>query len=378
MTATTVERTDGRAAVAVFLLNGLTMSTYIVRLPALKHDLGLGDATVGAIGVVFALSALAAMQGVGGLVRRFGTAAVLRVSLAGLPVLLAATGLSGNVITLAVAVAALGAVHGTTDTAMNAHAVAVERRTGPLLNRCHAAWSISTVTASLASAGAARLDLGTGVFVVSVSGALLVAGLALGRGLRAPGAAPRLPDSREPARWTRPLVLLGVTGTVLMVCEGAALGWGVLLVRDAKGATLGVATLAVTAYTAAQTAARLLGDRLTTRVQAPTIFRAGLALAALGFGASALAPGPWFAVAAFTVMGLGMAFPLPLAFSAVGTLAGDEVAPAMARFTTFTYGGILLGPALVGGVAEFTGLPAVVATLAAVLVSVNLAYRLPS
>ena len=47
----------------------------------------------------------------------------------------------------------LGAVHGMLDVSMNAHAVAVERRLGrPIMNGCHAAWSVSAVVASLIGA----------------------------------------------------------------------------------------------------------------------------------------------------------------------------------------------------------------------------------
>jgi MFS family permease len=387
-TGLAAEDTDGHRvwpAITVFLLNGLTLSTYIVRLPALKHELGLSDAEIGVVGVVFALSALAAMQGIGALVRRFGSAAVLRTSLVGMPALLALVGLADSMVVLCLAAAALGAAHGTTDAAMNTHAVAVEREAGhPILNRCHAAWSVSAVFASLTSAGLAHLGVSTPVYVVSTALVLLICGLLLGPVLRTPGSiADPSPGTHTRLSWrdgwSRPLVVLGLSGTLLMVCEGAALGWGVLLLRDAKGAPLGVATLAVTAYTGAQTVSRLLGDRSTLRYGAPRVYRASVLLGAAGLAAAVLAPAPWLGIVGFAVMGLGMATPLPLTFSAIGaTSPARELAPAVARFTTFTYGGILLGPALVGGAAELVGLAPAIGGLAAALLALGLTYRLPT
>lgn len=57
-------------------------------------------------------------------------------------------------------------------------------------------------------------------------------------------------------------------------------------------------------------------------------------------------------------MGLGLATPLPVLFSVIGHLGADGPGAAglLARFTTMTYSGILLGPALIGWLAQGIGL----------------------
>jgi MFS family permease len=355
-------------AVAVFFLNGLTLCTYLVQLPALKHRLGLSDALLGLISVLFAGAAITAMQVVGRLVHRFGTVGVLRCTLVAMPLLLVAVGTAGRVGVLALAVTALGAVHGTTDAAMNAYAVAQRR---PILNRCHAAWSVSAVLASLVAASAARVGP---EYLFYAGGVLLIGGLLLGLWLRE-----ATPVDAEPSRtgarggWTRPLVLLGLSGTLLMICEGAALGWGALLLRDHKHASLGVAALAITAYTAAQTVCRLFGDGLHVRFGAPRIYRLGTGVAAAGLLGAVSAPDAWLGVAGFALMGLGMATLLPLTFSSVGTISTAEDLPwSVARFATFTYGGVLAGPALIGLVAGIAGLPWTLGALAPALLLLGL------
>ena len=376
---TTGGRTQVRLATSVFLLNGLALSTWIVRVPALKHDLDLTDVQVGGLGVAFAVSAIVAMQVVGAVVQRYGSTAVLRVVLVAMPVLLAVGGSAPGPLSLTVAAAALGAAHGTTDVAMNAHAVAVERAVErPILNGCHAAWSASAVLASLASAGVAALGVSTRSYLWLAGALLLAAGLLLGLAIRplAADASTVRPRGRE--RWTRPLVVLGLTGTLLMVCEGSALGWGALLLQDVHGVPLGVATLTVTAYTAAQTGSRLLGDRWSQRRGAARVYRVGALLAAAGLAVAVLAPVPTLAILGFAVMGTGMATLLPLTFSAVGLVAGDTSLPhAVARFTTFTYGGVLLGPALVGAAAEVAGLPLTLGCLVPALLVLGVTHRLP-
>lgn len=168
-------------ATAVFFLNGLTLSTYIVRLGSLKGKHQLSDGQLGLIGTAFAVAALACMQGVGPLTARVGTRPVLRTSLLVMPVLLALVGLVKGAVELVVVVTALGAAHGTTDAVMNTHAVAIERRLGrPILNGCHAAWSVSAVVASLATAVLERAGISFATHLVAASAFLMAGGLLLG------------------------------------------------------------------------------------------------------------------------------------------------------------------------------------------------------
>jgi MFS family permease len=374
-------------ATAVFFLNGLALSTYIVRLPSLKDEHHLTDGQLGVVGVLFALAALACMQFVGPLVSRVGSRPVLRASLVITPLLLALLGLVGGPVGFALVATGLGAVHGTTDAAMNAHAVTVERLGGrPILNGCHAAWSASAVVASLTAAALAHAGVSTAAHLVAAATVLLVGGLLLGP-LLLPAATDRH-SGPAPARrhlgwrggWTATVVALGLTGTALMVCEGAALGWGAIFLHDSRGASLGLAATAVTAYTAGQTSGRLVGDRLTARYGAPPVFRTGGLVAACGLAVAVLAPQPAAAIVGFAVMGLGTSVLLPLTFSAVGQAGhtGPAAAALVSRFTTFTYAGILLGPAVIGWAAELVGLTWTLSALIPMLFAVALLSRLPS
>ena len=375
---------DGRwPATAVFFLNGLALSTYIVRLPSLKDEYHLTDGRLGVIGVLFGLAALASMQFVGPLVARVGSRPVLRALLVILPLLLALLGLAGGPAGFALVATALGAVHGSTDAAMNAHAVTVERRGGrPILNGCHAAWSISAVVASLTAAVLAHAGVAPSVHLAGAAAVLLAGGLVLGPLLRPDrdsGPAPAHTRVGLRGGWTRTSIALGLTGAALMVCEGAALSWGAIFLHDSRGASLGLAATAVTAFTIGQTGGRLVGDRLTLRYGARPVFRTGGLVAACGLAMAVLTPQPVTAVAGFAVMGLGTSVLLPLTFSAVGQAdaGGPGAAVLVSRFTTFTYAGILLGPAAIGWTAELAGLTWTLSTLIPVLVTVAVLSRLP-
>ncbi|WP_327002945.1 hypothetical protein OHA72_48970 [Dactylosporangium sp. NBC_01737] len=172
--------------------------------------------------------------------------------------------------------------------------------------------------------------------------------------------------------------MLGLTATALMVCEGAALGWGGIFLHEERHATLSMAAAAITAYTGGQTLGRLAGDRLTSRWGGDTLFRLAATIAAGGLAAAVLTPHPAAAVAGFALAGLGSSVLIPLTFSAVGRLPGTPTATLVSRLTTFTYTGILLGPALIGWAADQVGLAVTMAALIPLPLIVALLPRAPA
>src|SRR5215207_5304055 len=107
-----------------------------------------------------------------------------------------------------------------------------------------------------------------------------------------------------------------------------------------------------------------------------TVLGSGL-LAAGGMLLALATTSPALVVGGFLLVGLALAAVAPLAFSAAGDLVPGRAGAAISVVTTFGYGGFLLGPPLVGGLAEVVGLRAalgviVVAGLAVFILSSNL------
>jgi MFS family permease len=65
---------------------------------------------------------------------------------------------------------------------------------------------------------------------------------------------------------------------------------------------------------------------------------------------------PALVIGGFLLVGMGLAAVAPVAFSVAGELVPERAGSAVSVVTTFGYGGFLLGPPLVGGLAEVAGL----------------------
>ncbi|MFD0747293.1 MFS transporter [Phytohabitans flavus] len=360
------------AITAVFGGNGLIIASMVVRTPQLKLDLDLSPAQLGLVSAVFGVSAVPAMQGAGALAARVGSGWVVRVAILVLPLGLVGVGLAPSLVALLALLLGFGAAHGLLDVSMNAHAVAVERALGrPIMNGCHAAWSIGAVAGSLVGSAAAQAGMSRSLHYAVLAAALLPAALVCGR-LLLPGYADRRATEATPAAraswrsgWSRRIVGFGAMGATVLTVEAAVANWSGVYLHDNLGASLGAATLGYVAFTACQTAGRLVGDRLQARGSAAGLVATGTLVAAAGLAVIVLSPWPALAVAGFAVVGIGLATPLPVLFGVVGHLGatGSGAATTVARFSTMTYTGILIAPAIIGWVTELVGLTWTLAAL---------------
>jgi predicted MFS family arabinose efflux permease len=367
------------AVTAVFVVNGMVIGSLAVRTPSLKIEHGLTDGRLGLISALFGISAVISMQLAGRLTARVGSARVLRTAAVALPCTLLSLGLVDGILPLAAAMVIFGAVHGQVDVAMNAHAVAVEREwRRPILNGCHAGWSIGAIAGSLAGGAAAQAGWSLAPHFLVLAAVLVSGALVVCRGLLPASADRRSGRPADGTRrgswrtgWTPRLLLLGAMGGTVLTCEAAVASWSGVYLHDELGASLGAASLGYIAFIGCQTSGRLVGDRLFTRFPARVLVGGGALIAAAGMALVVISPWPALSIAGFFVVGLGMATPLPVLFSVVGHGGADGPGAAdhLARFTTMTYSGILLGPALIGWLAQGIGLTWTLAALVPLLIA---------
>jgi MFS family permease len=89
----------------------------------------------------------------------------------------------------------------------------------------------------------------------------------------------------------------------------------------------------------------------------PTLRAAGL-LTAIGMTLALTAREPILIVCGFLVVGLALSAVVPIALSVAGSMLPEQAGGASSVVTTIGYGGCLLGPILVGVLAEVVSLHA--------------------
>jgi len=139
--------------------------------------------------------------------------------------------------------------------------------------------------------------------------------------------------------------------------------WTIVAVTEAEAA-LGYAV-----FSTAMIVMRLLGDSCVTRWGVTTIARVSGVVATAGALCVVTASTLMVCLIGFALMGLGYALVMPMAFSRAANDRVSAPGTAIAGVATFGYGGMLLGPPLMGFVADASSLTysflllAVIATL---------------
>ncbi|NUS03044.1 MAG: MFS transporter [Nonomuraea sp.] len=342
-------------AVLTFVLAGLMVGTMTVRIPALTDKLGLSEATVGTVLLVWGLGALVTMQSMRRVMARVGSRAVLRAGGPLTALSLLGVALAPDLPLLLVAMVLFGMAFGTVDVAMNAQGSAVEQAYGrPLMNGMHAGWCVGAISAGGLGSAAIAAGLPFTVNVALVALVSLPVMMLLGRTYlpEAPSAAGRSAGRRR----MPPIVyLLGAIMFFAFMVEGTVADWNGLYMRDELGAPEALAALGYPVFELGMLIARLTGDRLRTRFGVRGMLTvSGLATAGF-FAVVLMAPAALVAVFAMFFVGLGVATISPLTLSLAGT-ATDTPGPAIAQAGAMGYAGLLLGPVVIGFLSDATSL----------------------
>lgn len=363
-----------RATRLIFLVSGIAMASWAPMVPYAKTRLGLDDASLGLILLAFGGGSMLAMPLVGWLAQRCGNRRVIGVGglllCAALPLLaLAATGE-----TLAIILFCFGMALGAVDVAMNAHAVAVERRAGrPMMSGFHGLFSIGGLGGALGMS--ALLALGLPLFGAAVLVATLLVVVVL---LLWPGLLDEVNERPAGKRFAMPhrvVLVLGALCFISLLAEGAMLDWSAVFLREFRGFDAAVAGIGYAGFSVAMALVRLVGDRVVSRIGSVLTVRLGAGVAAAGFLLAALVAWPPAALIGFVLVGFGAANIVPVMFGAAGRLPGASPEISLATVTMLGYAGLLSGPALIGFLAQASNLPTALAAVAGLLLATAASAR---
>jgi fucose permease len=356
------------ALFAIFLVNGLAFSSWLARVPAIRDGLQISTGEVAALlftGAVGAVTGLAFSSHIIAWVGQKNT--IIAFGVLGLTGL-AGIGFSSAVVSsyglTIVAIIATGAGNGIADVAMNVEGAAVERAVHRnVMPWFHAFWSLGTVTGAGIAAGLSFLGVSIATHLMSVAllllPVLILAGrfMSTDRGSRSGETedsgstlADRLRVWKEPRTLAIGLIALGMA-----FAEGSANDWLALAVVDGRGFSNAQGALWFGFFTAGMMAGRISGVYLLDRFGRVPVLQWSAGVGVAGLTMLILLDNPALSAVGVVLWGLGSSLGFPVGMSA----AADNPEGSAARVSavaTVAYGAFLIGPPLIGGIGEFTGL----------------------
>lgn len=363
----------------LFAVFGLMWGIWVVVLVDLKNALDLSAGALGLALTVGTVASLPAMFYGGPIADRLGVRSVLVAAALVIAAAMVGFYLSGHYAVFVVLLLLLFGASGVYDVGINAAALRYEQiRHRRVMTYFHAAFSGGAAVGALMAG--MLLAVGTPFRILYLLVALLLAGIAVlvWRSRRLPEGHATVGDVKATGLYRNPAILLlgSITG-LGMLSEGALESWSTIYLRGylEMPAMLGASGVAV--FHTAMFLGRLGAGPVVARVSRQTLLQATGALAATGMALALATEFPVLILTGFLIVGLGLAIVVPVGFSLAGELAPPgRAGEATAVIAVLSYSGFLIGPALIGGLAEWLGLRLALATvIAAGVLIMGLGFR---
>jgi MFS family permease len=343
-----------------FLTHGFISSSFFARIPDYKARLELSNSVLGLCLLASSAGVLAALGPVGRLAAQRGSSAVLTKSSYLLVFIAPFVGISFNAISFAAILFLFGVAIAAQDVAMNTHGVTLEQKSGArYMGRFHAFWSVGALLGAITGGVFAQLEVSEFIHALIVSAAVLALVISNNRRYL-PGNEDKhiYEESVKRKKTPRLIYIMGLLGLAGSIGEGSAADWGGVLARETFGASQFVGTLPYIAYSFTMVVGRFYGDQLATKFGARRILKVGGLLGGAGLAGGLIIGGTTGVIVGWFLFGLALSTVIPLLFSAAGSMANKRFqgtispAEAVAKISGISYFGFVVGPPLMGFLAD--------------------------
>jgi len=341
----------------LFTLFGVIMGSWAGRIPSMAERVHVSHSALsmvllcGGLGAVLSYPISSRMMG------SLGARKTLLFSGLALLCVLIAIGIAPTVPLLMMAVLSLGITASTFDVAINSSATEREKRSGKSeLSKLHGLGCAGGLAGATLGSLMASLHIMPATHFLMIAGPLAIALYVAYTLLDADDAGQKV-EKKSFSLPRGPLLFLGALGFLGSMAEGSIADWSGVFLKEHFGASEGLAPLALSAFSVMMLLARLVGDKLKVRYGARPLVSSGSMLGAAGLFFAVLSPNAYFALFGFAVAGMGLALVFPFVFSA----AGAQGPVALAGVASMAYSGSLMGPPVIGAIAQGMGMQIAIA-----------------
>ena len=344
------------AVSAFFFCQGLCFASWASRIPDIKTTLQLSDAALGSI--LFALPAgqLTAMPFSGRLVTHFGSKKVLRICVVLYAICLTNIGLATQAWHLAAGLFMFGICGNMCNISVNTQAIGAEKLyERPIMTSFHGVWSIAGFTGAAIGLLMMAQNISPYIHFWIIAALVFVTIVTTQKYLQWGRAAP----AEKKSFFSKPdaiLVQLGVIGFFSMASEGAMFDWSGVYFKDVVHAPASFIALGYLCFMIAMAFGRFIGDKLIAKHGRPKMLRISGILISTGLFTSVIFPNIITATIGFLIVGFGVSSIVPMVFSAAGKHSKIPPGMALAAVSSISFLGFLMGPPLIGYIAELFGL----------------------
>jgi MFS family permease len=341
-----------------FFIYSLGLGGIFPRLAEIQASIGAEQGIFGLSLIGTALGTLVSLTFASSIIERLGHRIVL-VLIPFLTLLYAIASFATGPLALFLLLLPIGLTIGCIEIVINLEADRVEHQLGRrIMNRAHGFWSLGFFTAGLIGAGFAQVGISPQVdLLIMVPIIAIGVLLLLGRFEAAPHRETlHTAPAKRFASPTLAILVLVVVTISAMILEGAGSDWSAIYMRDIFAAPPFIVGFAAAAGAMIQAITRFFADAFVERFSPAGVARV---LLSVQFGGTLIvffAPSDYVALIGLGLIGMGTSVIFPLAMSAAAQRTDRPAVTNVAALAQISFVAFLLGPPLLGFVAQHLGI----------------------
>src|SRR5690606_15727363 len=292
----------------------------------------------------------------GKLVLKFGSYNLLPIIVIFYSLNLLAIAFASSVIQLGALLFLFGVIGNMCNISVNTQGVLVDNiYRKHIMASFHGAWSLAGFTGALIGLLSINLKLDTVQHFLIVFG-LLIINLFANRAFLAPPSEQTITKKSFSFKPDHMLISLGIVGFCSMATEGAMFDWSGVYFQDIVHAPTELVTLGYASFMIMMAIGRFIGDYILQRIGRQRTLQISGVLMFLGMTLSVVFTTIYASTIGFMLVGIGVACNIPTVYSLAGRHPSIPSGMAIAMVSTISYLGFLLGPPLIGYIAEIFSL----------------------
>jgi MFS family permease len=344
---------------AGFFVYSFCMGSLPPRLPDLQRMMQVKEGLLGLGLIGLAAGTLVSLGVSGPIIERIGYRRSILTLIPLLSLLYAIASFARGPLTFFLLLFPAGLAIGGIEIILNLEADRTEHMVGyRIMNRAHAFWSFGFFSAGIISSLIAQSRLLPQIHLLLMV-PLVIAGVALILGRFDPAPHRTGASEQKPPQVAAPtLAIMALVAVTLsaMIMEGAGIDWSAIYMRDVFAVPPFLSGFAVALGAGAQAVTRFFADPFVERYSPTVVSRVLLRVLGAGVLLVFFAPSHWLALVGFALIGAGTSVIFPLAMSAAAQLTDRPAATNVASLAQISFVAFLLGPPLLGYIAERFGI----------------------
>ncbi len=342
---------------AMFFFMGICFASWAARIPDIQAKFQLSEGELGTLLLCLPIGSLLGLPIAGWSVHHYGSRIVILICSFAYALTLPLIGLAPSVWIIVPVLASFGLLGNIMNISLNTQALGLEDQLGKsILASFHGLWSMAGFTGAGLGAGMIFLQFSPaahyGVVALISVVIILFSQKYVIKDKRddaeAGGLVLKKPDQL--------LLRVGVIAFLGMMAEGCMFDWSGVYFKKIVEAEPALVSVGYVCFMGAMAAGRFVTDKATNRYGRLPVLQVSGVLIFMGLVLAVLFPNLYSAAFGFLLVGFGVASIVPVAYGIAGRSKLYSPSVALALVSTLSFFGFLIGPPVIGFIAELLSL----------------------